>query len=172
MSAVLKLLRPGMYVKRWFVVLLVGMVVVSLGIGFALTEAYRSAVAPAWVGVVTLQFLPLLVRAALFLVLGGASGSVKALPRSGAWMVWVKKVLGLVMMGMGLWSAAAHRGKYAPLLLARTRTDGGDALAICLAVGAGYRAPRFLSLGALALGAAVTDAALYWVTRQAARDAE
>src|SRR5439155_26101249 len=72
MSAVLKLLRPGMYVKRWFLVLLAGMVVVSLGIGFALTEAYRSAVAPAWVGVVTLQFLPLLVRAALFLALGGA----------------------------------------------------------------------------------------------------
>src|SRR5438552_880521 len=72
MSAVLKLLRPGMYVKRWFLVLLAGMVVVSLGIGFALTEAYRSAVAPAWVGVVTLQFLPLLVRAVLFLALGGA----------------------------------------------------------------------------------------------------
>src|SRR6202165_978789 len=72
MSAVFKLLRPGMYVKRWFLVLLAGMVVVSLGIGFALTEAYRSAVAPVWVGVVTLQFLPLLVRAALFLALGGA----------------------------------------------------------------------------------------------------
>src|SRR5437899_13019120 len=71
MSAVLKLLRPGMYVKRWFLVLLAGMVVVSLGIGFALTEAYRSAVAPAWVGILTLQFLPLLARAALFLVLGG-----------------------------------------------------------------------------------------------------
>jgi uncharacterized cofD-like protein len=72
MFAVLKLLRPGMYVKRWFLVLLAGMVVVSLGLGFALTEAYRSAVAPAWVGVLTLQFLPLLVRAALFLALGGA----------------------------------------------------------------------------------------------------
>src|SRR5216683_6788896 len=72
MAAVLKLLRPGMYVKRWFLVLLAGMVVVSLGIGFALTEAYRSAVAPGWVGVITLQFLPLLVRAALFLALGGA----------------------------------------------------------------------------------------------------
>jgi uncharacterized cofD-like protein len=47
------------------------MVVVSLGIGFALTEAYRSAVAPGWVGIITLQFLPLLGRAALFLALGG-----------------------------------------------------------------------------------------------------
>src|SRR5919204_224094 len=68
----LKLLRPGLYVKRWFLVLLAGMVVVSLGFGYALTEAYRSAVVPDWVGVATLQFLPLLVRAALFLVVGGA----------------------------------------------------------------------------------------------------
>jgi uncharacterized cofD-like protein len=71
MAAVLKLLRPGLFVKRWFLVLLAGMVLVSLGLGFALTELYRSAVAPGWVGVATLQFWPLLVRAGLFLVLGG-----------------------------------------------------------------------------------------------------
>jgi uncharacterized cofD-like protein len=71
MSAFLKLLRPGLYVKRWFLVLLVGMVLVSLGIGYALTEIYRSVVAPGWVGLATLQFFPLLIRAGLFLVLGG-----------------------------------------------------------------------------------------------------
>jgi uncharacterized cofD-like protein len=48
------------------------MVVVSLGIGYAFTELYRTANVPLWVGVATLQFVPLLVRAALFLVLGGA----------------------------------------------------------------------------------------------------
>jgi uncharacterized cofD-like protein len=68
----LKLLRPGLHVKRWILILLIGMVVISIGIGYALTEAYRSAVAPDWVGIATLQFVPLLVRAALFLVLGGA----------------------------------------------------------------------------------------------------
>src|SRR5205823_953752 len=68
----LKLLRPGLHVKRWVLLLLIGMVIVSLGIGYAMTEAYRSAVAPDWVGIITLQFLPLLVRAALFLLLGGA----------------------------------------------------------------------------------------------------
>jgi uncharacterized cofD-like protein len=67
-----KLLRPGLNVKRWFLVLLAGMVVVSLGIGFAVTEAYRSAVVPDWVTIATLQFLPLLVRAMIFLVVGGA----------------------------------------------------------------------------------------------------
>ena len=72
MTAVRKLLRPGMRVKRWFLVLLVGMVVVSLGIGFAVTEVYRSAVVPDWFTIATLQFLPLLVRAFIFLVIGGA----------------------------------------------------------------------------------------------------
>src|SRR5882724_3652344 len=67
----LKLLHPGLHLKRWFGVLVVGLVVISLGIGYALTEVYRSAVAPDWVQTVTLQFLPLLVRAALFLTFGG-----------------------------------------------------------------------------------------------------
>jgi len=68
----LKLLRPGLKVKRWFLVLLLGMVVVSLGLGFAITGVYRIVVAPEWVTVATLQFLPLWVRAAMFLVIGGA----------------------------------------------------------------------------------------------------
>src|SRR5690348_7579329 len=68
----LKLLRPGLNVKRWFLVLLAGMVVVSLGIAFAITEAYRTVSAPAWVATVTLQFLPLLVRGGILLVIGGA----------------------------------------------------------------------------------------------------
>ena len=46
--------------------------VVSLGIGFAVTEAVPHAWSrPDWVGIATLQFLPLLVRALLFLVVGG-----------------------------------------------------------------------------------------------------
>src|SRR5436190_23372850 len=72
MAAMRKLLRPGIHVKRWFLVLLAGMVVVSLGIGFAVTEAYRSAVAPDWFTIASLQFLPLLVRASIFLAIGAA----------------------------------------------------------------------------------------------------
>src|ERR1700694_2331982 len=84
MSAVLKLLRPGLYVKRLFVFLLAGMVLVSLGLGFALTDLYRTAVAPDWVGIATLQFLPLLARAVLFLALGGVlcGGGIIRLCRS------------------------------------------------------------------------------------------
>jgi hypothetical protein len=71
------------------------------------------------------------------------------------------------VMGLGLWSAAAHGGKYAPWLLARALTDGGDTLAVGLAVGEGWRNRRFLSLGALALGATALDAVLYWAVKRA-----
>ena len=72
MAAMLKLLRPGLHVKRWFLVLLAGMVVVSLGIGLAITDAYRTVDFPDWVSVATLQFLPMLVRAGICLGIGGA----------------------------------------------------------------------------------------------------
>ena len=37
-----------------------------------------------------------------------------------------------IAVGMGLWSAAAHGGNYAPWLLARAICDGGDTLAALL----------------------------------------
>jgi hypothetical protein len=65
------------------------------------------------------------------------------------------------VMGVGLWSAAAHGGNFLPWLLARALTDTGDGLAVGVAVARGARHPRFIALGALALSAAVTEAALY-----------
>jgi thiol:disulfide interchange protein DsbD len=38
-----------------------------------------------------------------FLVLATASGSLANLPRSGGWMVWVKKIFGFVLLGMALY---------------------------------------------------------------------
>jgi hypothetical protein len=73
-----------------------------------------------------------------------------------------------IVMGMGLWSAAAHGGNFAPWLLARTLTDGGDTLAVGIAAARGKRDWRFLALGALALGAMLGDALLY---REAKRTA-
>jgi hypothetical protein len=70
------------------------------------------------------------------------------------------------VMGMGLWSAAAHGGNYAPWLLARTLTDGGDALAVGWAAVGGWRTRGFLALGALALGALALDGALYAVAKR------
>jgi uncharacterized cofD-like protein len=66
-----KLLQPGLHLKRWFGVLLVGMVCVSVGIAYILAEAYRGVTVPDWVGVLTLQFLPLWLRGGLFLLVGG-----------------------------------------------------------------------------------------------------
>lgn len=71
-----------------------------------------------------------------------------------------------VVMGVGLWSAAAHGGNYAPWLLARVLTDGGDTLAVGIGAGMGHRNVRFLALGALALGAAAGDAVLWRLARQ------
>jgi hypothetical protein len=73
-----------------------------------------------------------------------------------------------VAMGMGLWSAATHGGKYAPWLLARLIADGGDAAGIAVAVARGWRTPRFLALGGLALGAAACDAILWSAARRTA----
>jgi hypothetical protein len=72
-----------------------------------------------------------------------------------------------VVLGAGLFWAAARGGKYAPWLLARAVTDAGDALAVGAAVLAGARERRFLALGALALGAAAVGAGLYRDARRA-----
>jgi hypothetical protein len=69
------------------------------------------------------------------------------------------------VMGVGLWSAAAHGGKYLPWLLTRILTDAGDTLAVGVAVAQGRRSPRFIALGGLALGAALTETALYAIVR-------
>jgi hypothetical protein len=69
------------------------------------------------------------------------------------------------VMGVGLWAMARRRGDYGPWLLARALADCGDTLAVALAIRAGTRDPRFVALGALALGAAVYGVALYWATR-------
>jgi len=70
-ATMFKLLQPGLRVKRWLLLLLAGMVVLSLGIAYALIDLYRTVAVPTWVSGATLQFLPMLVRSAIFLLLGG-----------------------------------------------------------------------------------------------------
>jgi hypothetical protein len=70
------------------------------------------------------------------------------------------------VMGVGLWSAAAHGGNYAPWLLARILSDGGDSVAVGVAAAQGQRHPRFLGLGALALAATLADGALWLLARR------
>jgi thiol:disulfide interchange protein DsbD len=40
-----------------------------------------------------------------FLVLGTVSGSITRLPRSGDWMIWVRKIFGFILIGMALYFA-------------------------------------------------------------------
>lgn len=72
-----------------------------------------------------------------------------------------------VVMGAGMLAVAARGGNYRPWLLARLATDAGDALAVGGAAAQGYRPPRFLTLGALALGAALTETTLYLLSSRA-----
>ena len=68
---VVRWFTPGLHVKRWLVLLMVGMVLISLGIGYALANVYRSGFAlPHIFYYLTLQFWPRYVRGALFGALG------------------------------------------------------------------------------------------------------
>jgi uncharacterized cofD-like protein len=61
---------PGLNVKRWLLLLLGGVVMISLAVGYILRESYSNIRFPSWVQTLTLQFLPRPVRAALFAAAG------------------------------------------------------------------------------------------------------
>lgn len=63
--------RPGLYVKRWVLLLLFALTATALGIAFFLVEMYRSQPFPEFVYYLTLQFLGRPWRGALFLIIGG-----------------------------------------------------------------------------------------------------
>jgi hypothetical protein len=65
--------RPGMHVKRWLVLLVLGLTAVALGVAFFLVELYRSQPFPEWVWYVTLQPLDRTWRGGLFLTVGVAT---------------------------------------------------------------------------------------------------
>ena len=66
--------RPGIYVKRWLLLLFASIVIISLGVAYGLRSLYSADITfPGYVGTLTLQFLPRPVRAALFLAVGVGS---------------------------------------------------------------------------------------------------
>lgn len=69
-GSALKWLLPGMGIKRWLVLLFVGITILSLGAGYVLVEIYRTFTFPDFVYYLTLQFLPRAARGFLFGVLG------------------------------------------------------------------------------------------------------
>jgi hypothetical protein len=74
-----------------------------------------------------------------------------------------------VVSGVGILSAVHHGGRVAPWLLGRTLTDGADSVAIGIAGISGDRNPRFLALGAIAVGATILDLVLYLSHKAASR---
>lgn len=69
-GSALKWLLPGMHVKRWLLLLLGGITILSLGVGYILVEIYRTWIFPPIFYYLTLQFIPRPGRALLFGVLG------------------------------------------------------------------------------------------------------
>ena len=65
-SNVLKWLYVGLHIKRWLLLLLLGVVLMGLGFAYLLREVYVSYTFPDWVGHLTLQFLPRWQRGLLF----------------------------------------------------------------------------------------------------------
>jgi len=61
---------PGIKIKRWLAVLFLGILLLALGAGYVQVQLYRTVDVPDWVYYATLQFIPRLVRAAIFLLLG------------------------------------------------------------------------------------------------------
>ena len=76
--------HPGMQVKRWLVLLLVGLTCVALGIAFVLVQLYRTQPFPEWVYYFTLQPIDRAWRGALFLAAGvGAVGGWRSCSSTG-----------------------------------------------------------------------------------------
>jgi len=65
-------MTPGVRLKRWLGLMLVGLVVVALGLAYLFVEFYRTVALPEEASYLTLQFLPRWLRGALFLAAGGA----------------------------------------------------------------------------------------------------
>ncbi|HLH74527.1 MAG TPA: gluconeogenesis factor YvcK family protein [Chloroflexota bacterium] len=70
MSSYVKFLYPGMHIKRWLVLLILGITLISLGIGYLMVQMYRTQEFPWYVGYLTLQFIDRPVRGGLFIVVG------------------------------------------------------------------------------------------------------
>lgn len=67
----IKWLYPGMHVKRWLFLILIGITMVALGLAYFYVEIYRTQPFPAVAYELTLQFLPRWARGLLFLSAGG-----------------------------------------------------------------------------------------------------
>jgi uncharacterized cofD-like protein len=71
----LKWFYPGMHIKRWLALMVIGVAVMTFGLSYLVREAYLEGLRlPDYMYYVTLQFIPRAVRGAMFM--GGAVGLI------------------------------------------------------------------------------------------------
>ncbi len=68
--AIVKWLTPGLRVKRWLVMLLLGITILALGLAQVIVTLYRAGDLPDWLYVITLRFLPGWARVLVSAVVG------------------------------------------------------------------------------------------------------
>jgi len=68
-AQLVKWLYPGIHIKRWLLLLVVGVAIMGLGVAYLLREAYLSYTFPGVFYYLTLQFIPRYWRAVLFVVI-------------------------------------------------------------------------------------------------------
>ena len=66
----LRWLRPGLEVKRWIILLAVGILIIDLAVAYFLKDAYQNVTLPLWTSYVTLPFLSHTQRGAVFGIFG------------------------------------------------------------------------------------------------------
>ena len=80
-----------------------------------------------------------------YLILGTFSGLVKRIPRSGAWMVWVERIFGVILSGAALfYLTLAVAPKYVPYVIPLVLIAGGVYLGFIDSSGRGRKALRRL----------------------------
>jgi uncharacterized cofD-like protein len=68
----LKWFYPGMHIKRWLALMIIGVAIMTFGLAYILREAYISGFTfPGFVYYLTLQFIPRYVRGGMFMVSAG-----------------------------------------------------------------------------------------------------
>lgn len=87
--------------------------------------AYVGARGDAWFGFLAF-FLLSLGLGFPYLLLGSFSGLLTKMPRSGEWMIWIRKLFGVVLVGLALYYLLlAFQPRYAPWMLPATLLIGG-----------------------------------------------
>ncbi len=63
-------LIPGLHIKRWLIILIIGITIISLGLAYLLRSVYMTGTYPTFIYWISLQFLARPVRALLFGIIG------------------------------------------------------------------------------------------------------